>query len=164
MRCPVHESSTYHTMWPREVCRADGATCRRSCISAVPPKRLHFPACICSENGCTSLEISTGEHPGREIVQNCWQFVPSSHGDHDMCDSTELPSSLKLLDQLRSPGSQLRAQLCVAVSTISRRIAKEQQRALTQVRRCLPKRTRLSGAVFLSAGPALSLQSSVGCK
>lgn len=53
-----------------------------------------------------------------------------------MCDSgpESLPSSLRLLDQLRTAGSSLRSQLCVAVSTISRRIAKEQQRALTQVR------------------------------
>lgn len=54
-----------------------------------------------------------------------------------MCDKGNdagLPSSLQLLDQLRTPGSPLRSQLCVAVSTISRRIAKEQQRALAQVR------------------------------
>ena len=52
-----------------------------------------------------------------------------------MCDNgpDSLPPSLHLLDQLRTPGSPLRSQLCVAVSTISRRIAKEQQRALTQV-------------------------------
>jgi hypothetical protein len=44
------------------------------------------------------------------------------------------PVSLHLLDELRTPGSPLRRQLCVAVSTISSRIAKEQQRALAQVR------------------------------
>lgn len=56
--------------------------------------------------------------------------------DTNMCDkgnNAALPSSLQLLDQLRTPGSPLRSQLCVAVSTISRRIAKEQQRALAQI-------------------------------
>ena len=44
------------------------------------------------------------------------------------------PPSLELLDELRKPGSALRRELCVAVATISSKIANEQQRALAQVR------------------------------
>jgi hypothetical protein len=47
-------------------------------------------------------------------------------------------SSLHLLEQLRTPGSRLRSELCIAVSTVIRCIAKEQQRALAQVCRGLP--------------------------
>lgn len=48
------------------------------------------------------------------------------------------PAALDLLDELRTPGSVLRRQLCVAVSTISSKIANEQQRALAQVRQRVP--------------------------
>ena len=50
-----------------------------------------------------------------------------------MGDGGGLPQSLKLLDHLSTSGTKLRRQLCVAVATISRQIAAEQQRALAQV-------------------------------
>lgn len=50
-----------------------------------------------------------------------------------MCDTEELPQSLQLLDHLSTSGTKLRRQLCVAVATIARQIAAEQQRALAQV-------------------------------
>lgn len=48
-------------------------------------------------------------------------------------DAGKLPKPLALLDQLSEPGSQLRRQLTVAASDLSQRIARDQQRALTQV-------------------------------
>jgi hypothetical protein len=48
--------------------------------------------------------------------------------------SASLPKPLALLDQLSEPGSELRRQLCIAASELSQLIARDQQRALTQVR------------------------------
>lgn len=45
-----------------------------------------------------------------------------------------LPEHLALLDQLKVEGSPLRRQLCIALSDLSQRIARDQQRALVQVR------------------------------
>lgn len=62
-----------------------------------------------------------------------------------MAETEALPQSLKLLDHLSTSGSQLRRQLCVAVATISRQIAAEQQRALAQVRDLLTRQSTTGG-------------------
>ena len=51
----------------------------------------------------------------------------------DMVDDPTSSTPLALLDQLSQPGSPLRRQLCVASADLSQRIARDQQRALTQV-------------------------------
>eukprot|EP00892_Ulva_mutabilis_P001463 jgi/Ulvmu1/11317/UM074_0032.1 len=62
-----------------------------------------------------------------------WRIGESYSKLRRMGDSEALPQSLKLLDHLSTSGTKLRRQLCVAVATISRQIAAEQQRALAQI-------------------------------
>eukprot|EP00892_Ulva_mutabilis_P001458 jgi/Ulvmu1/11312/UM074_0027.1 len=60
-----------------------------------------------------------------------WRIGESYSKLRRMGDSEALPQSLKLLDHLSTSGTKLRRQLCVAVATISRQIAAEQQRAFS---------------------------------